>query len=86
MREHRGFQAPAVKHGHCILDPETGTTALSYTRRTDPTTKGSMGMDAVTPEAMRLAGADKTQPTREEAEEAVRTLIAWAATIRPAKA
>ena len=35
-------------------------------------------MDAVTPEAVRLAGADKTQPTREEAEEAVRTLIAWA--------
>lgn len=35
-------------------------------------------MDAVTPEAARLAGAAKTQPTREEAEEAVRTLIAWA--------
>jgi GTP cyclohydrolase I len=35
-------------------------------------------MDAVTPEAVRLAGAEKTQPTREEAEEAVRTLIAWA--------
>lgn len=35
-------------------------------------------MDAVTPEAVRLAGAEKTQPTREEAEAAVRTLIAWA--------
>jgi GTP cyclohydrolase I len=35
-------------------------------------------MDAVTPEAARLAGAAKTKPTREEAEEAVRTLISWA--------
>ncbi|WP_300540693.1 GTP cyclohydrolase I FolE [Maricaulis sp.] len=35
-------------------------------------------MDAVTPEAVRLAGAANTRPTREEAEEAVRTLISWA--------
>lgn len=35
-------------------------------------------MDAVTPEAARLAGAAKTKPTREEAEAAVRTLISWA--------
>ena len=35
-------------------------------------------MDAVTPEAARLAGAAKAKPTREEAEEAVRTLISWA--------
>ena len=35
-------------------------------------------MDAVTPDAARLAGAAKTQPTREDAEDAVRTLIAWA--------
>lgn len=34
-------------------------------------------MDAVTPEAARMA-AEKSRPTREEAEEAVRTLIAWA--------
>ncbi len=34
-------------------------------------------MDAVTPEAARMA-AEKTRPTREEAEEAVRTLISWA--------
>lgn len=35
-------------------------------------------MDAVTPEAARLAGAARTKPTREEAEDAVRTLISWA--------
>ena len=35
-------------------------------------------MDAVTPEAARLAGVTNSKPTREEAEEAVRTLIAWA--------
>lgn len=34
-------------------------------------------MDAVTPEAARMA-AEKSRPTREEAEEAVRTLISWA--------
>ena len=34
-------------------------------------------MDAVTPEAARMA-AEKTRPTREEAEDAVRTLISWA--------
>ena len=46
---------------------------VSYPVTSGPTTKGS-----VTPEAARLAGAAKTKPTREEAEEAVRTLISWA--------
>jgi GTP cyclohydrolase I len=36
-------------------------------------------MDAVTPEAVRLAAATaKSRPSREEAEAAVRTLISWA--------
>ena len=35
-------------------------------------------MDAMTPEAARLAVAAKTKPSREEAEAAVRTLISWA--------
>lgn len=34
-------------------------------------------MDALTPEAARMA-AEKSRPTREQAEEAVRTLISWA--------
>jgi GTP cyclohydrolase I len=37
-----------------------------------------MTMDAVTPEAARLAAVLKTRPSRAEAEAAVRTLIAWA--------
>ena len=35
-------------------------------------------MDAITPEAARLAAAEARRPSRDEAEEAVRTLIAWA--------
>jgi len=35
-------------------------------------------MDAMTPEDARLAAETKTRPSREEAEAAVRTLIAWA--------
>jgi GTP cyclohydrolase I len=37
-----------------------------------------MTMDAMTPEAARLAATQKSRPSRDEAEEAVRTLIAWA--------
>ena len=35
-------------------------------------------MDAMTPEDARLKAEEKTRPSREEAEAAVRTLIAWA--------
>jgi GTP cyclohydrolase I len=35
-------------------------------------------MDAVTPDAARIAAAINTKPSREEAEAAVRTLISWA--------
>ena len=35
-------------------------------------------MDAVTPESARLAAAKPARPSRHEAEDAVRTLIAWA--------
>ncbi len=35
-------------------------------------------MDAVTPESARLAAAKPVRPSRHEAEDAVRTLIAWA--------
>jgi GTP cyclohydrolase I len=37
-----------------------------------------MEMDAVTPDAARLAAASPLRPSRQEAEAAVRTLIAWA--------
>jgi len=34
-------------------------------------------MDAITPPEQRIGGEEITRPTREEAEEAVRTLLAW---------
>jgi GTP cyclohydrolase I len=37
-----------------------------------------MEMDAVTPESARLVATSPARPSRHEAEEAVRTLIAWA--------
>jgi GTP cyclohydrolase IA len=36
-----------------------------------------MAMDAITPPEQRIGGEEITRPTREEAEEAVRTLLAW---------
>ncbi|MBO6728773.1 MAG: GTP cyclohydrolase I, partial [Maricaulis sp.] len=35
-------------------------------------------MDAMTPEDARMTAQEKTRPTREEAEAAVRTLLSWA--------
>ncbi len=37
-----------------------------------------MAMDAITPEEQLIGAEEITRPTREEAEEAVRTLLAWA--------